>query len=49
MTQTTRLASFGPDFIMAALSTAHFVNKIYKTLVSIRKHEKKKEKSSPRA
>ena len=34
-------ASFGPVFVMAALPAVYFVIRIYKTLLSIRKHEKK--------
>ena len=40
------LPPFGPVFVGTALSVIHFVNRIYKTLVSIRKHKKR---SSPRS
>ena len=37
----TRLASFGPVSAVAAFHFVYFVNIIYKTLVSIKKNEKK--------
>jgi hypothetical protein len=43
--QTMRLVSFGPLFVATALPAAYFVNRIYETLVSIKKTrriEKKK-------
>ena len=38
----TCLASFGPIFVAAALPVAYFVIKIYKTLVTIKNYEFKK-------
>jgi hypothetical protein len=49
MTQTTRLASSGPNFIAAVHPVAYIVNRTYETLISINKHEKRRRKSSPRA
>jgi hypothetical protein len=49
MTQTTRLASSGPNFVAAVHPVAYIVNRTYETLVSIRKHKKKIKESSPRA
>jgi hypothetical protein len=44
MTQTTRLASFGPNFVTAVHPVAYTVDRTYVTLVSIGKHNKKKKK-----
>ena len=43
--QTTRLASFVPFFVVAALPALYFVNIIYKALVSIKKNKEKQEKT----
>jgi hypothetical protein len=44
----TRLASFGPLFVVAALPAVYSVNRIYETLVSIKKTQRIK-KNSPTA
>jgi hypothetical protein len=42
MTQTTRLASSGPNFVAAVHPVAYIVNRTYKTLVSIEESRKKR-------
>jgi hypothetical protein len=42
MTQTTRLASFGPDFVTAVHPVAYIVNRTYETLVSNEKTRRNK-------
>jgi hypothetical protein len=42
MTQTTRLASSGPNFVTAVHSVAYTVDRTYVTLVSMKKTRRKK-------
>jgi hypothetical protein len=45
MTQTTRLASFGPVLVAAVHPVMYICNRIYETLVRIKKTRRKKNKT----
>ena len=47
--QTTRLASFGPVFVIAALPGMYFAKTLHGTLVSVEENTKNQEKNPPRA